>query len=80
MQVKMHIKLNLKRLYQSDVYAVQELLKIASVLQSAMNIHETPESDDRSDSHLILVDNKTTRQIAAELTKDGAKLFDLLQV
>ena len=35
MQVKMHIKLNLKRLYQADGYAVQELLKVASSLRQA---------------------------------------------
>lgn len=34
---KAHIKLNTKKLYQADGYAVRELLKVTSVLYSAMN-------------------------------------------
>lgn len=33
---KAHIKLNTKRLYQADGYAVKEMLKITTVLYSAM--------------------------------------------
>lgn len=33
---KAHIKLNTKKLYQADGYAVKELLKITSVLYNAM--------------------------------------------
>ena len=33
---KAHIKLNTKKLYQADGYAVKELLKVTSVLYSAM--------------------------------------------
>lgn len=33
---KAHIKLNTKRLYQADGYAVKELLKITSILYNAM--------------------------------------------
>lgn len=33
---KAHIKLNTKHLYQADGYAVKEMLKITSVLYSAM--------------------------------------------
>ena len=36
---KAHIKLNPKKLYQSDGYAVKELIKVASVLYSAMKIN-----------------------------------------
>ena len=36
MPVKMHIKLNLKWLYQADGYAVQELLKVATSLWQVM--------------------------------------------
>ncbi|KAK1897654.1 Clusterin-associated protein 1 like [Dissostichus eleginoides] len=36
MATKAHIKLNTKRLYQADGYAVKEMLKITSVLYSAM--------------------------------------------
>lgn len=34
---KAHIKLNTKKLYQADGYAVRELLKVTSVLYGAMN-------------------------------------------
>jgi len=33
---KAHLKLNTKKLYSADGYAVKELLKISSVLYSAM--------------------------------------------
>lgn len=34
---KAHIKLNTKKLYQADGYAVKELLKVTSVLYGAMS-------------------------------------------
>ena len=37
---KAHIKLNTKKLYSADGYAVKELLKIASVLYSAMKTNQ----------------------------------------
>lgn len=37
---KAHIKLNTKKLYSADGYAVKELLKIASVLYSAMKTNK----------------------------------------
>ena len=39
MATKAHIKLNPKKLYQSDGYAVKELIKVTSVLYSAMKIN-----------------------------------------
>lgn len=47
---KAHIKLNTKKLYQADGYAVKELLKVTSVLYGAMNTQggeraELPEED-----------------------------------
>ena len=39
MATKAHIKLNPKKLYQSDGYAVKELIKVSSVLYSAMKIN-----------------------------------------
>ena len=43
---KAHIKLNTKKLYQSDGYAVKELLKVTSVLYFAMKTNVT--TDDSS--------------------------------
>ena len=36
MATKAHIKLNTKRLYMADGYAVKEMLKVTSLLHSAM--------------------------------------------
>ncbi|XP_017596801.1 PREDICTED: clusterin-associated protein 1 isoform X2 [Corvus brachyrhynchos] len=50
MATKAHIKLNTKKLYQADGYAVKELLKVTSVLYRAMNTQggeraDLPEED-----------------------------------
>lgn len=37
---KAHIKLNTKKLYMADGYAVKELLKISSLLYSAMRTNQ----------------------------------------
>lgn len=42
---KAHIKLNTKKLYQADGYAVRELLKVTSVLYSAMNTEGMERTD-----------------------------------
>lgn len=42
---KAHIKLNTKRLYQADGYAVKEMLKITSVLYSAMKTKQMALAD-----------------------------------
>lgn len=42
---KAHIKVNTKRLYQADGYAVKEMLKITAVLYSAMKTKEQASGD-----------------------------------
>ena len=42
---KAHIKLNTKKLYGADGYAVKELLKVTSVLYSAMKSNAGSEVD-----------------------------------
>ena len=37
---KAHLKLNTKKLYSADGYAVKELLKVASILYSAMRTNQ----------------------------------------
>lgn len=79
-----NVKLNTKKLYQADGYAVQELLKITNLLQEAQN--RSSESMNQSDNHKIIEFNisdeinelKSTRQLASLLTVNGATLFDLL--
>jgi clusterin-associated protein 1 len=45
---KANIKLNTKRIYQADGYAVRELLKATSVLYSALRVNTTSLGDDSS--------------------------------
>ena len=80
MQSKGRIKLNTKRLYQADGYAVKELIKIAQVLYSA--IKSNPEEDDDvlggDNFTLKLTDLKNVRDLATEITDHGSQLAELL--
>uniref|UniRef100_A0A8C4P5N6 Clusterin associated protein 1 n=2 Tax=Dromaius novaehollandiae TaxID=8790 RepID=A0A8C4P5N6_DRONO len=86
MATKAHIKLNTKKLYQADGYAVKELLKITSVLYSAMNtkgmerteVSEEDSSKFKFDLGSKVADLKAARQLASEITSKGASLYDLL--
>ncbi|XP_053476334.1 clusterin-associated protein 1 homolog isoform X3 [Ictalurus furcatus] len=87
MATKAHIKMNLKRLYQADGYAVKEMLKITSVLYNAMKTNETgadePSSDDPSSKFKFnlaskIADLKAARELGSEITAKGASLYDLL--
>nr|XP_061791132.1 clusterin-associated protein 1-like isoform X2 [Nerophis lumbriciformis] len=86
MATKAHIKLNTKRLYQADGYAVKEMLKITSVLYSAMktkqmgleDIVEEDSSTFKVDIGSRISDLKEARQLASEVTSIGVCLYDLL--
>ncbi|XP_076583431.1 clusterin-associated protein 1 homolog [Chaetodon auriga] len=86
MATKAHIKLNTKRLYQADGYAVREMLKITSVLYSAMKTKqmalgdriEEDNSKFKFDLGSRISDLKAARQLASEVTSKGASLYDLL--
>lgn len=86
MATKAHIKLNTKKLYQADGYAVKELLKITSVLYSAMRTKgmESSETGDEDSSKFKfdlgskITELKAARQLASEITSKGASLYDLL--
>ena len=80
-----HIKLNPKKLYQSDGYAVKELIKVASVLYSAMKSNTENETESGEESGLPtfdigskLAELKQTRQLGSSITMKGAQLYDLL--
>lgn len=45
------MKLNLKRLYQADGYAVKEMLKITSILYNAMKTKENASGDQNNDEN-----------------------------
>jgi len=83
--LKTNIKLNTKKLYQADGYAVKEMLKIATLLydaQNSSNIEKNQSSSNQSAANFDMSDKinelKTTRQLASQLTINGATLFDLL--
>mmetsp|Transcript_15798 Transcript_15798/g.31162 ORF Transcript_15798/g.31162 Transcript_15798/m.31162 type:complete len:413 (+) Transcript_15798:123-1361(+) len=81
MASKGRIKLNPKRLYQADGYAVKELIKIASVLYSSMqsNPDEEDELSMGGDAFSIkLNDLKDVRDLATDITQHGASLAELL--
>ncbi|KYN08642.1 Clusterin-associated protein 1 [Cyphomyrmex costatus] len=85
MALKTNIKLNTKKLYQADGYAVKEMLKITTLLYNAHNSSSTEQSLSSSNQNVVNFDIsnkinelKTTRQLASQLTINGAALFDLL--
>jgi hypothetical protein len=46
---KAHLKLNTKKLYQADGYAVKEILKVITPLYKALRDSENKELDDEDD-------------------------------
>lgn len=85
MATKAHIKLNTKKLYGADGYAVKELLKVTSVLYSAMKTNAGNEAAEESNVSSLtfdissrISDLKASRQLASEITSRGAALYDLL--
>nr|CAB3231831.1 clusterin-associated protein 1 [Phallusia mammillata] len=83
---KAHIKLNTKRLYMADGYAVKELLKVTTVLRDAMKAIASASKDDGLGDHRLtsfdiaskLHDLKAVRQLASNVTQRGASLYHLL--
>ncbi|XP_075035510.1 clusterin-associated protein 1 isoform X2 [Mixophyes fleayi] len=86
MVTKAHIKLNTKKLYQADGYAVKELLKVTTVLYNAMKTKGIesiqPGEEDTTtfkfDLGTKITDLKMARQLASEITSKGASLYDIL--
>eukprot|EP01017_Pseudomicrothorax_dubius_P047004 TRINITY_DN8377_c0_g1_i1.p1 TRINITY_DN8377_c0_g1~~TRINITY_DN8377_c0_g1_i1.p1 ORF type:complete len:413 (-),score=143.73 TRINITY_DN8377_c0_g1_i1:1204-2442(-) len=76
---KARVKLNPKKLYGADGYAVQEMLKVASLLHKA---YMTPGREEDESTRFSLppkVSNvKEMKSMATEITEKGAKLFDLV--
>lgn len=84
MATKAHIKLNTKKLYGADGYAVKELLKIATLLYSALRsnkddlIKETSTALPHTQLTNKNTDLKACRQLASEITSKGSRLYELL--
>lgn len=88
MALKAGIKVNTKKLYQADGYAVKELLKISTMLYDALKIDIDDPDEDQMDGDTLNMrdfdisdkvnDLKLSRQLVSEITSSGANLFDLL--
>ncbi|XP_028825593.1 clusterin-associated protein 1 homolog isoform X3 [Denticeps clupeoides] len=86
MATQAHIKVNTKRLYQADGYAVRELLKMTSLLYGAMRTNQNAVSDHHDEDKTRfkfdlgskIADVKAVRQLGSEITAKGASLYDLL--
>lgn len=82
---KARIQLNPKKLYEAQGHAVKELLKVAQMMNKAMQSSETLDDDDGAPTQMMdfntsskLQNLKAARTLATEITESGAKLFDLL--
>ncbi|XP_035695504.1 clusterin-associated protein 1-like [Branchiostoma floridae] len=86
MATKAHIKLNTKKLYQADGYAVKELLKVTAMLYNAMKTNTGQQEEEQEEETTAMsfdissriADLKASRQLASEITTKGASLYDLL--
>ncbi|KAH9599637.1 Clusterin-associated protein-1 [Trypanosoma melophagium] len=80
---KGRIKLNIKKLYQCDGNAVQEMLILAGVLKKAMSATEAEEPDYTGLQQMVaqknVQDAKRVQQLCSDLTSDGSSLFFLIE-
>ncbi|KAK7063299.1 Clusterin-associated protein 1 [Halocaridina rubra] len=86
MASKASVRLNTKKLYQSDGYAVQEILKALTLLYAAIqnnnnesNLEDHPETTLNFDVSNKISELKHIRSLASEITSRGATLYDLLR-
>jgi len=77
--VKARLKLNTKKLYAADGRAVQELLKLATLLFNATKSGLASYEDDVVPPPIKILDVKAARGLASEITQSGAKLFEMLE-
>lgn len=82
--------MNIKKLYQADGHAVQELLKLANLLYKSTKESNEIKNDKNnlSNDHLNrpnqtqimnkINEIKNARKIASEITLQGADLYDML--
>jgi clusterin-associated protein 1 len=71
------VKLNPKKLYMADGYAVKELLKIANLLHQATKpLKDAPSTVGDLTDQLAMI--KFVRSMATNLTEKGADLYHYL--
>lgn len=89
MATKAHIKLNTKKLYQADGTVVRELLKMTSVLYSALKLssaNENQEDMGNGSNNLSMAfdissqigELRRARELASEITSKGASIYEHL--
>eukprot|EP00672_Neobodo_designis_P020803 CAMPEP_0174851968 /NCGR_PEP_ID=MMETSP1114-20130205/24775_1 /TAXON_ID=312471 /ORGANISM="Neobodo designis, Strain CCAP 1951/1" /LENGTH=447 /DNA_ID=CAMNT_0016086537 /DNA_START=34 /DNA_END=1377 /DNA_ORIENTATION=+ len=81
---KARVKLNMKKLYQADGYAVQELLKLALLIKQGTIIAGEEHTTDYASLHAQIAsrghqDARTVRELCGSLTSDGSALFHLVE-
>ncbi|KAJ3124150.1 Clusterin-associated protein 1, partial [Physocladia obscura] len=83
MASKANIKLNTRKLYTADGYAVKELFKIVSVLYEASRMHKNEDYDQivqpPLDISSKLAQLKSCRSLATSITEQGSNLYDSLK-
>lgn len=76
------MKLNLKRLYQADGYAVKEMLKITSILYNAMKTKENTDGEQNHDENskfkFDLGSKVSVRRYSFIMSSITSRLFELL--
>jgi len=78
------IKLNARKLYGADGYAVKELLKLSNVLYNAQkSITDTNNAGEMANDESFMLnsklhDLKSTRSLCSQIVDTGATLFELL--
>ncbi|KAI9325066.1 Clusterin-associated protein-1-domain-containing protein [Zopfochytrium polystomum] len=79
---KAGIKLNTRKLYMADGYAVKELLKLTNILYSASKQKDHEDEDAVRSPTLDLTGKllqlKACRTLASEITEQGSQLYDSL--
>lgn len=83
--LKANLKLNTKKLYQADGYAVKELLKVTSLLYDSLRMtdEKTGEEEDLPEISVVgtamkVQELKQAAQLVADITTSGAALYELL--
>lgn len=81
--VRTNVKLNARKIYGADGYAVKEMLRLATVLYDAQkSVGEAPPEGAGEESFALnskLADLKSTRSLCSQIVETGAGLFELLQ-
>eukprot|EP00796_Vickermania_ingenoplastis_P013455 gene13456-9265_t len=80
---KGRIKLNVKKLYESNGHAVQEMLKLAGVLKNAMKSTTDADIDFAALQQMAAQKNvndaKQVQKLCSDITADGSTLFFLIE-